>query len=357
VGAFNSAVSLACSGLPAGAACSFQPAGPVNPVSGVPVAVKMALNTSAITPTGSFPILIVGSTAGGPSRSQNLSLVVNTATSADYTINISNSPQTAGVTGNATFNGTLISVNGYSSSVTLSCGSGGPVTCTPGPGSVTPTASGAAFTVSVSSDVVQNYSFNIVATGTDAGHITHSFGVVFNSTFDFAINNNSAPETVTAGQTASYNLDVRPLGNGSTFPASVTLLCSGLPALSTCSFTPGSVGSGSGDTNVVVNVRTTAAIPASAQVIGGSLKYALAVSLVLLGFGGMKRAPRGKLLGVLFVVLMVVGLENGCGGGSSGGGGGGGAGQPGTPAGNYTIVVTATSGSLSHSVQVNLTVN
>src|SRR5205814_6802658 len=108
VGAFNSAVSLACSGLPAGAAYSFQPAGPVNPVSGVPVAVTMALNTSAITPTGSFPILIVGSTAGGPSRSQNLSLVVNTATSADYTINISNSPQTAGVTGNATFNGTLI---------------------------------------------------------------------------------------------------------------------------------------------------------------------------------------------------------------------------------------------------------
>src|SRR5438105_7564943 len=356
-GAFNSAVSLACSGLPAGAACSFQPAGPVNPASGVPVALTLTLSASASTPTGSFPISIVGSTAGGPSRSQNLSLVVNTATSADYTINISNSPQTAGVTGTATLNGILTSVNGYSSSVTLSCGSGGPVTCTPAPGSVTPTAGGAAFTVSVSSDVVQNYNFNIVATGSDSGHITHSAGVVFNSTFDFAINNNSAPETVTAGQTASYNLDVRPLGNASTFPASVTLLCSGLPALSTCSFTPGSVGSGSGDTNVVVNVRTTAAIPASAQVIGGSLKYALAVSLVLLGFGGMKRAPRGKLLGVLFVVLMVVGLENGCGGGSSGGGGGGGAGQPGTPAGNYTITATATSGSLTHSVQVNLTVN
>ncbi|HLQ50405.1 MAG TPA: hypothetical protein VK129_02845, partial [Terriglobales bacterium] len=179
---------------------------------------------------------------------------------------------------------------------------------------------------------------------------------VFNSTFDFAINNNSTAETITAGQIASYNLDVKPLGNGSTFPASVTLACSGLPVLSTCSFTPGSVGSGSGDSNVVVNIKTTAAIPASAQTMS-SFKYAFAVSLVLLGFGGMKRAPRGKLLGVLFVVLMVVGLENGCGGGSSGGGGGGGAGQPGTPAGNYTIVVTATSGSLSHSVQVNLTVN
>src|SRR2546429_4102079 len=341
VGAFNSAVTLGCSGLPPGATCSFQPASSVNPVSGVSVSVTLTLSTSAGTPTGTFPVSIVGSTAGGPSRSQNLSLVVNTATSADYTINISNSPQTAGVTGNATFNGTLISVNGYSSSVTLSCGSGGPVTCTPAPGSVTPTAGGAAFTVSVSSDVVQNYNFNIVATGSDSGHITHSAGVVFNSTFDFAINNNSAPETVTAGQTASYNLDVKPLGNGSTFPARVTLACSGLPVLSTCSFTPGSVGSGSGDSNVVVNIKTTAAIPASAQTMG-SFKYAFAVSLVLLGFGGMKRAPRGKLLGVLFVVLMVGTIEPGCGGGSGGGGGGGGgAGQPGTPAGNYTLTGTA----------------
>ena len=162
----------------------------------------------------------------------------------------------------ATFNGTLTSLNGYSSLVILNCGSGGPVTCTPGPGSLTPTASETAFTVSVSSDVIQNYSFNIVATGSDSGHITHSFAVAFNSTFDFAINNNSAAETVTAGQTASYNLDVRPLGNGSTLPASAALACSGLPALNTCSFTPGSVGSGSGDTNVVLNVKTTAAIPA-----------------------------------------------------------------------------------------------
>jgi hypothetical protein len=116
------------------------------------------------------------------------------------------------------------------------------------------------------------------------------------------------------------------------------------------------VGSGSGDSNVVLNIKT-AAFPASAEVIGGSLKLALAVSLALLGFGGMKRALRGKVLGVLFVVLMAVGLENGCGGGSSGGGGGGGAGQPGTPTGKYVITVRATSGALSHSAQVNLTVN
>jgi hypothetical protein len=209
--------------------------------------------------------------------------------------------------------------------------------------------------VSVSSDVVQNYNFNIIATGSDGAHTTHSVGVVFNSTFDFAINNNSAPETITAGQTASYNLDIRPLGNGSTFPANVALSCSGLPALSTCSFTPSSVGAGNGDTNVVLNIKTTAAIPAAAQAIGGSLKYALAVSLVSLGFMGIRRAPRRRMFGALFLLLMVAGLEIGCGGGS--GGGGGGAGQPGTPAGNYAITVTASSGSLSHNAQLSLTVH
>src|SRR3989442_10542730 len=81
---------------------------------------------------------------------------------------------------------------------------------------------------------------------------------------------------------------------------------------------------------------------------GGSLKYALAVSLVLLGFGRMRRAPRGKLFGVQFVVLMVGTIEPGCGGGSSGGGGGGGGGGgAGTAAGDYTSTGTASSGALA----------
>src|SRR5207245_11733864 len=86
VGAFNSAVSLACNGLPAGAACSFQPAGPVNPASGVPVALTVTLSTSASTPAGSFSISIVGSTDGGLCRSRNLYLVVRSATSADRVV-------------------------------------------------------------------------------------------------------------------------------------------------------------------------------------------------------------------------------------------------------------------------------
>jgi hypothetical protein len=135
-----------------------------------------------------------------------------------------------------------------------------PLTCTPSSAALTPTAAGAPFTVTATSDVQKTSDFNIVSTGTDAAHTAHSVAVELIVGFNFALNNNSDGQTIAAGQTASYNLDAVPLGNGSIFPSSLTLSCSssGMPAASECSFTPAQVASGSGDTNVRSNIVTTA---------------------------------------------------------------------------------------------------
>jgi hypothetical protein len=251
-GAFSGAVALACGGLPAGAACSFQPSGSLSPLSGSPAAVTLTMSTGATTPTGTYPITINGTTAGGPARTQSLSLTVKAGSSSspDFALAVSNPMLTAGASESAVFNGKLTASSGYSSPVTLSCADGVPLTCLPSPATLTPTASGAPFTVTASSDVQNTFNFNIVATGTDAAGVTHSTLVQLIVGFDFALNNNSPAQTILAGQTARFNLDAVPLGNGSIFPADATLSCSatGMPQLSTCSFTPTQVSSGSGDT-------------------------------------------------------------------------------------------------------------
>ena len=81
----------------------------------------------------------------------------------------------------------------------------------------------------------------------------------------------------------------------------------------------------------------------------------------LLFFGIPARRRKWRSILVILVFAGIAGLGIGCGGGgsSNGGGGGGGGGTtiPGTTAGNYVLTVTGTSGSLSATTTVNLTVN
>ena len=118
----------------------------------------------------------------------------------------------------------LTASGGYSSPVNLRCSGAVPLTCTPSPATLTPTPAGAAFTVTASNDAENHFNFTIDATGTDAAHIHQSTPVELIVGFNFVINNNSASQTIPAGQTASYNLDVVPLGNGSVFPSNVSLV-------------------------------------------------------------------------------------------------------------------------------------
>jgi len=190
-GSFDGAVSLSCENLPAGATCSFVPAGPVNPTARNPVAVTLTVTAASNTTAGTFPVTINGSVTNGPTKTQGLSLTIT----LDYSLAISHPSLQAYVHSTVNFNGTLTSLNGYNSAVNLSCGKGGPPTCSAAPASVTPTASGAPFIVTVGSGQCGVYNFNIVATGTDSHATSHLFPVTF---------------TANSYTTPNYTLDVTP---------------------------------------------------------------------------------------------------------------------------------------------------
>ncbi|MFZ0286317.1 MAG: hypothetical protein WAL32_13895 [Terriglobales bacterium] len=204
-GPFNQTVNLSCSGLPAGALCNFQPGNAVNPTSTKPVNVILNITTAANTTPGTFSVTISGSVTNGPTKTQTLSLTVTT----DYSLTISNPQLTALETTTAVFNGTLTSLNGYSSPVNLACGPDAPPTCTAAPATVIPTASGAPFTVTVSSSTCGQYNFSILAKGTDPLSTSHSAPVTFVSTslvtpsFTLAIDN--SPLTANLGVPASFD--------------------------------------------------------------------------------------------------------------------------------------------------------
>lgn len=170
----------------------------------------------------------------------------------------------------------------------------------------------------------------------------------------------STTATVSAGGTATYNLNVAP-PDGTTFATAITFSVSGAPSGSTSTFTPASIAAGSGATAVMLKVT----VPSSAAAqpppeLFGSRALPLALGLIAVPWLlPLRRRARRWFLAVCLATAGFVsaGAFSGCGGGSSGGatGGGGGGGGGGTPQ-NYTLTVSATSGSLVQTTKLTLTV-
>ncbi|HXM63381.1 MAG TPA: VCBS repeat-containing protein [Terriglobales bacterium] len=181
-------------------------------------------------------------------------------------------------------------------------------------------------------------------------------------TSDFSLTAGSKTSvTVTPGQTANYTINVVP---GAGFTQTVSLACSGAPAQSTCTVSPGSVALNGKTVPVSVSVATTASTMGLTQTVNPSISGEVGAGIALSGFlgllvmatlGGRHRRRRPQLaLGVTLVCLLSIGLTmSACGGGNGNGGGGNG----GTQAGTYTLTVTGTSGSGSSTLtqKMNLT--
>jgi uncharacterized protein DUF11/beta-propeller repeat-containing protein len=170
---------------------------------------------------------------------------------------------------------------------------------------------------------------------------------------DFSVTPNPSTQTVVAGNSATYQVEVTPLP---TYGNKVSLSCSaGLPQGTACNFStnPVSLPSTTPVSSTLTITTTARPVTTSSLRSGSGLWYALllpvaGLALVGLGAGRQHRKLMGLLLGL---VLGGVLFQAACGGGTS---------TPpttgGTPAGTYTVTVTGTSGSASHASTVTLVV-
>src|SRR5438067_1130472 len=161
-----------------------------------------------------------------------------------------------------------------------------PPTCAFSPASLTPTSSGAPFTLTVASSATTNYAFNVQGLGSDS--LQRQVPAAVNVS-DFTL---SAPTpsalSVTPGSSAQFTIQV---GAAGSFSALVDLTCN-VPATGiTCSFSPsGSVMPSAGSpTTITISVT----VPAS--VVAGS--YSLMISANSLG------APSPKIQAVPLAVV------------------------------------------------------
>jgi hypothetical protein len=163
---------------------------------------------------------------------------------------------------------------------------------------------------------------------------------------DFSISAGPVNLFLSAGQSTTTTVKIGAL-NG--FAQAVSLQCSGLPAGVTCSFAPVSVSPGSASTLTLSDQSNIATSSLREQLSFVSIFTLLMVS----GSWRAKRWPSRFLILLTFALLPIT--LSGCGGGSGGGGGSGTAVNP--PSQTFQITVEGTSGGLSHSQQLSLTVN
>ncbi|WP_263367293.1 TIGR03118 family protein [Edaphobacter bradus] len=173
-------------------------------------------------------------------------------------------------------------------------------------------------------------------------------------TFGFSASEGAA--TVTAGNSTQANVSVTPV-NG--FSGSVSLACSGLPAKATCTFSPSSLTvSPTAPATGTVTIQTTMSTTSRLQRHLRSTYAAGITSALLLPFASIlairRRRSRGngvyaiRLLGVMLLFVAVAGLIAGCSDNKHT--------VPGTPAGQSTVVMTASAGSVMQQTSIALTV-
>jgi hypothetical protein len=162
----------------------------------------------------------------------------------------------------------------------------------------------------------------------------------------------SKTATVTAGNTATYQMVLNPLYGS--YPGAVTFSATGLPPGGSITFSPSTISADGGQQTVTMTIKTTAV---TAQLVPSRLVYGMApiaLALLLWPLAGARRMRQHgrKLRKFLCVVILLSSIAaigsalSGCGGSIKG------ASNP----QSYTVTIIAVSGNLQHTGTVTLNV-
>jgi hypothetical protein len=169
---------------------------------------------------------------------------------------------------------------------------------------------------------------------------------------DYSVNIPNGSATIPAGQTATYNISVTPQGG---FAGTIGFACSGLPAASSCAFNPATLTPNGSAASTTLTISTTARSVASARPLNGTTLAALAsfgfLGIVFLGGASRRKRSVRAICSLLMLAMTVLAIAS-CGGGSP---------PPpppitGTPAGTFSVTVSATSGATTHTSVITLVV-
>jgi len=164
---------------------------------------------------------------------------------------------------------------------------------------------------------------------------------------DFSLMLSATTATVTRGSSTTVTIDASASGG---FNGPISLSCTGLPAGVTCTFSPPSITPG----GTAANSQLTIAVGSTYVPPMGYMAWASFAGIGLLGlvYGAQKRDQRGRArrtgiwaLGSAVLVLGLLLAAVGCGSSSSNH----------TPPGQ-TVMIVGTSGALSHSTPLSLTI-
>ncbi len=171
---------------------------------------------------------------------------------------------------------------------------------------------------------------------------------------DFAMSASPQNATVRAGQSATFNITIAPVGD---LTSTVGFSCTGLPAGAACSFSPASLTPGINPVSTTLTLTTTAQSAAARLAMRPPnlfvWPFAVAGFFSLLFFSILRNRSTARNALILWAAIACLLLTVSC-------GGGGGTvttsrNQTGTPSGTSSITVNANSAT-SHTAALNITV-